>query len=777
MQLARMSTTLPNSTLTIPHRQTRDTAPMKPLYAVSVGLVALTLAASPAAEPLTIERIFSAPDLTGPRLRAPQLSPDGNLLTYLQGKTDNANQLDLWAFDVRSGKSQLLVDSNAFIRGVEQLSAGEETRRERQRIASLRGIVDYEFSSDGNSLLIPIAGDVYTYNLSAQNKQAVRRLTHTDSYEAEVHLSPQGGYVSFVRDQDLWLIELNTGTERRLTRDGGGAVSNGSAEFIAQEEMGRTRGYWWSPDERYIAYARVDEAPVAEIERLQVDADGLRTVRQRYPAAGAANVDVTLHVIDIASGEQRGLLTVGDAYLPDVDWFPNSRDLAVQRQSRNQQKLELLKIDIETGGNTVLLSETSKTWLNLNDDFTFIPERRQFIWASSRTGYKHLYLYDYNGKLLRPLTTGEWMVVGDSDSAGLVGVDARRGFVYFMANAQSPLERHLYRVRLDRGPTSIRRISKEPGWHGAQLLPDKSGYLDTWSSAQHPPTVTIHSRDGKARREVIRNSLDASHPYAPYLTHHSREEFGSIRADGHTLHYRLLKPHDMQPDKRYPVIVDVYGGPGVQYVTDSFLGGSRATQGLFRQVLAQQGFVVFSLDNRGSGMRGESFESPLYKRLGHAEVRDQLRGVEFLKSLPFVDPERIGIMGWSYGGYMTLMAMTQSNVFKAGMAGAPVTDWSLYDTHYTERFLYTPQNNTDGYNASNVLHAAEHLHGTLLLVHGMADDNVLFSHSTQLMQALQRANKPFQLMTYPGGKHGLPRDPSMGRYHYQQVLDFFRERL
>ena len=746
--------------------------------AANLVCIALCWSASLSAERLTVERIFSAPDLTGPRLRSPQVSPEGRYVTFLQGKPSNADQLDLWGLDIRSGETRLLVDSTAFIAGPETLSTEEEARRERQRIASLRGIVDYEFSRDGRKLLVPIAGDLYLYDLIARNTDPVRRLTRSAAYETEAHLSPSARFVSFVRDRNVWLIDLRTGTERQLTTANSELISNGTAEFIAQEEMGRSRGYWWSPNDNYIAYTRVDESPVAEIDRFQIDGDGVRVVKQRYPAAGAANAAVELHVVRLSDNQHRKIVASGDAYLARVDWFPDSQHLAVQRQARNQKTLDLLKVNATTGETTTLLSETSNTWINLHDDLTFLARGKQFIWASSRTGYKHLYLYDFDGKLVRPLTAGNWMVVGDNEDKGMVGVDEQRGFVYYMSNAHSPLERHLYRTRLDGRDPKLQRISLEAGWHSAVLLPDRNGYLDTWSSSQQPPNVSLRTLNGKVQRSIVRNSLDASHPYAPYLVEHSPDESGSLRAsDGQTLHYRLTKPKQMQPGQRYPVVVDVYGGPGIQYLQDAFMGGSRAAQGLFRQVLAQNGFIVFSLDNRGSGMRGVQFEAPIHKQLGDVEIEDQLLGVEYLKSLPFVDAKRIGIMGWSYGGYMTLLALAKSNAFKVGMAGAPVTDWSLYDTHYTERFLGMPQANAAGYRASNVLPYIADIKGKLLLVHGMADDNVLFTHSTQLMQQLQQHSIRFDLMTYPGGKHGLPRDSAMGRHHYLNVLEFFRERL
>lgn len=743
-------------------------------------IVSLTLlvAAVAAAEPLSVARIFGAPDLSGPRLREPKFSPDGRYVTYLQGKQDNPDQLDLWAFDTRSGRAKLLVDSRAFAGDNERLSAEEEARRERQRTASLRGIVEYSFSSDGKRLLVPLGGDLYLYDLTA-SKNAARRLTTTESYETDARFSPRGKYISFIRDQDLFVIDLSTGQERALTTDGEGLVQNGVAEFVAQEEMDRDTGYWWSPDERRIAFTRIDDAPVQEVERFEINADGARMFRQRYPAAGTANTKVELKVLELASGSTTPVdLGAADTYLARVTWFPDSRHLAVQRQTRDQKRLDLLKIDASKGSWSVLLTETSPAWVELHNDLRFLEKRPAFIWASRRSGYKHLYLYDLEGKLVRPLTAGAWMVVGDGSESGLVGVDEAKGLVYFLANEASPLERQLYATSLDTSDAGkVRRISTEAGVHDAKLLPGAKQYLDLWSSPEQPPAASLRSVDGKVSGWLVRNALDSSHPYQPFAADQPQEEFGSIRAsDGQALYYRLLKPAQLQPGKRYPVVIDVYGGPHVQYVRKDWMGGGRATQGYFRQILTQHGFIVFTLDNRGSGFRGEAFDTAIAGRLGKIEIEDQLRGVEFLKAQPYVDGERIGIMGWSYGGYMTLLALTTTSAFKAGVAGAPVTDWRLYDTHYTERYLGLP-GPASTYGPSGVLPYVDALHGNLLLVHGMADDNVLFTHSTLLMQRLQALDKPFELMTYPGSKHGLIRVPQTGRHFYEMVVRFFEEKL
>lgn len=734
-------------------------------------LLGVMSAATIHAAPLTIERIFSAPDLAGPRLRAAKLSKDGRQVTYLRAKDSDKDQLDLWSFDLRSGRHRLLVDSDVF--ESKALSPEEEARRERQRIAGLRGIVDYELSADNRRLLVPIAGDLYLYDL-AEKQNPVRRLTQTEAYETDARFSPHGRYVSFVREQNLWYVDLESGNEVAVTQDGGGLLSNGVAEFIAQEEMDRSEGYWWSPDEAHLAFARVDETPVAEIERYQINGSSVRTVRQRYPAAGAANADVRLIVHSLHRKTNIPLESIGDRYLARVAWFPGGRHLALLRQERNQQRVDLLKIDVDAGTSKSILSESAKTWINIGNPITFVPGSDQIIWSSARTGHSHLYLHNNDGTLVRPLTQGNWSIA----PGGVIGIDAANKLAYFLASPNDPTEQHLYSVSLGRSG-SIKQISTERGWHEVSSVQAGDGYLDLRASPSEPPTLEFHAANGKLKQVVLGNKLDATHPYAAFLSHHVHEEFGELRAvDGQALRYRILKPVDVEPGKRYPVVIDTYGGPGVQYVKQDFMGGARASQGFFRQVLAQHGFVVFSIDNRGTLGRGHAFEAPIFGQLGAVELVDQLSGVEYLKSLPFVDPNRIGIMGWSYGGYMTLMALTHApKVFKAGVAGAPVTDWRLYDTHYTERYLGTPAMNAAGYERSSVFAQLPQLEGRLLLVHGMADDNVLFTHSTRLMQALQQLNKPFELMTYPGGKHGLIRDPVMGRHYYEGVLRFFQERL
>ena len=742
-----------------------------------IPVLALLLCALPAAaEQLDIARLFAAPELAGSGLRAARLAPDGKLVAYLKGAADNKDRLDLWAYDLRTRSHRQLIDARQLLPAEgETLSPEEAARRERQRSSALSGIVEYAFANDSHRLLVPLAGDLYLYDLQAAAGQQLRRLTQTPGYETDARFSPQGHYVSYVRDQNLYVMDLASGREQAITRDGGGLISFATAEFIAQEEMDRDTGYWWSPDDSRIAYTRVDESPVAETQRFEINATDVKVVAQRYPYAGSANASVQLFVVPVATpaAAVRADLGNGDTYLARVQWLPDSRRLAAQRHSRDQKQLDLLLVDASTGSARTLLTERSPHWVPLHNDLRFLDQSARFIWASDRDGYRHLYLYNLDGTLLRALTSGTTMTIGDNSESGLRGVDEKQGWVYFMSNAASVLQRQMYRVPLGK-PGAAQQITQGAGWHSVRMAEDASVFIDSYSSSTQPPSITLRAADGKALQTLVENKLVAGHPYFPYLDHHSTPEYGTLTAvDGQTLHYQLIKPPHMQAGKRYPVIVSLYGGPHMQNVTDSWGAG----QG-FNQVLAQNGFVVFTLDNRGSGQRGDRFEAASWQHLSDVEVEDQVAGVAWLRKQSYVDGQRIGVWGWSYGGYLTLQCILRApDSFNAAVAGAPVTDWRLYDTHYTERYMGTPQGNPQGYRSADVLTYAASLKRPLLLIHGMADDNVLFQNSTLLMKSLQSANRPFELMTYPGGKHGLTRHADQGPHALAGVLRFFKREL
>jgi dipeptidyl-peptidase 4 len=743
-----------------------------------LGMTAALCLAQARAGDLPVERLFDAPDLQGPSLRQMRFSPDGKLVSYLRGRDDAPAVFDLWAWDVSRKTHRLLVDSRVLAPAEEKLSAEEEARRERQRIAALRGIVDYQWSPDSRALLVPLSGDLYVYDLSKPAGEAVRRLTETTAFETDPKFSPRGRYVSFVRDQDLYAVEVATGAERRLTTHGGGLVSHGVAEFIAQEEMGRDTGYWWSPDEKHLAYTRVDESPVDEVERFEIDAGGVRVLKQRYPATGRPNADVKLAILALDTGTSADCdLGRKDGYLARVEWYPEGDRLLVQWQARDQKRLDVLSYPVTGGESRQLFSERSDTWVDLNDDLYFLPERREILWASQRSGHNHLYLYDYGGVLKGPVTAGDWDVIGEWNAPAVRGIDERRGKVYFMATKKTPLERQLYVADLDDGPRrEPAALTSGNGWNNVTMSGDARHFLLGYSDPAQPPQISLHGSSGERIAWLVENRIDANHPYAPYLDRHVLPEFGTLPArDGTELHYQLYKPAGFEAGKRYPAVLVVYGGPTVQTVQRRW-GERRGSQ--TAQLFTQRGYVVFALDNRGSGGRGKTFTEALYRRLGGVEVEDQLAGVAWLKSRDYVDPARVGVYGWSYGGYMTLMLLGQSpGTFKAGVAGAPVTDYRLYDTHYTERYLGTPADNAEGYRLSNVLTYAGAIRDRLLIMHGMADDNVLFTNTTLLIPALVASGQPFELVPYPGSKHGALTFRDTGIHGWKTILDFFDRNL
>lgn len=735
---------------------------MKKLTLLSSILLSSTLVQAQEPEKLTIERIFSSPALEGTAPSKLKVSPDGQRVTFIQGKVTDYERYDLWEYNVESGKTQLLFDADNLHSGKEELSDEEKARRERRREYGT-GIMEYEWSSDGKALLFPLAGDAWYYPMGSDKAQ---QILETETFETDIKISPKNTFISFIREQNLYLKNIATGKETQVTSDGGGAIKNGMAEFVAQEEMSRMTGYWVSPDESKIAYIRVDESPVDIITRTEIYADNVKVVEQRYPRAGTPNVTVKLAIYDIASGKTEwvNLGDDQDIYLARGKWLNNSQQFSFQQQTRDQKQLQLKVVDTRSNKVSVLLTESSPTWINLHDDLYFLKNQDAFIWASEKDGFKHLYLMDNTGKQLAQLTSGDWVV--DEVSA----IDEKAGVVYFTGRKDTPIERHLYKVSLKGG--DISKVSQRSGFHSIAFSKDASIYVDDFSSINTPPQVSLHKASGEQLTWLTENAIDENHPLAPYQEQWVKPEFGTLKTqDGVTLHYRMWTPK--QISGKHPAIVYLYGGPIAQVVQNRW-GGNR---GLLMQHWVDKGYVVFSVDNRGSNYRGKAFEDPIHERMGEIEVQDQVAGVKFLHTLPYVDKEKIGVYGHSYGGYMTLMSMFKAaDYFAAGVSGAPVTDWRLYDTHYTERYMGNPNSNPEAYTKSSVFPYAENLKGDLLIYHGMADDNVLFTHSTMLYKHLQDLAIPFEVMDYPGKKHSI-RGKQTGIHLYNTITNFFDRTL
>jgi dipeptidyl-peptidase-4 len=728
------------------------------LLPTALALAVTTPVAAEQAGVLTLERVFASPALSGPAPRALRLSPDGRWLTSLRNRPDDRERFDLWAVDTATGAERMIVDSEKVGSGA-ALSEAEKMQRERARIGGTLGIVAYDWAPDSRSILVPLDGDIYLATLDG----AIGRLTDTQAGELDATISPQGRFVSFVRDQNLFVHDLHSGKERRLTKDGGDAISWGVAEFVAQEEMGRTRGHWWSPDDRRLAVARVDESGVDIISRAAIGADGTKIYEQRYPRAGTANAVVDLHVMR-ADGSRAVKVDLGsdpDIYLARVDWLPDGSALLVQRQSRDQKTLDLLKVDPDSGKAERLFTETATSWLNLHDNLRALRDG-SLLWTSERDGYSHL--YRWKDGAWTQLTSGAWQV------RDVVGVDEARGRVWFLANRETPLEWQLYLIDLA-DPASIHQLTEDGFTHVATMDGAATRAIINRTAPDQPPQVYLAGGEGRVLSWIERNRVTGDHPYAPYQPSHVVPEFGTLKAaDGTVLHYKLLSP-ERRPGQRYPVFVQVYGGPGA---------GRQVTRDWaqpLHQYLVDRGWIVFSIDGRGTPDRGKAFEDAIYRSMGKVEVADQLVGVDWLKSQPFVDPAKIAVYGWSYGGYMALRLLQSApGVFAAGVSGAPVTKWDLYDAHYTERYLGNPAIDPAPYEASDALPGAEAIADPLLLIHGMADDNVLFDHSTALMARMQAVAVPFETMVYPGQTHRVA-GPGVSVHLWRTIENFLNRHV
>lgn len=713
---------------------------------------------------LTPEKLHADPSIDGPTLKRPAISPDGSMVTVLQGRATDARQQDLWAYDIQTGDSRLLVSSTDLLGAPEELSEEEKNRRERAREYG-SGIVSYDWV-DETTLLFPLGGDVYLYNLDTQTAQQV---TATKGFETDAKVSPTGKHVAYVRKNNLFVTDLSTGLERQLTDGATDVIRNATASFVVQEELDRDTGYWWSPDDSRLAYTQIDESPIAIENRLDFTSDDVGLISQRYPFTGTPNATVKLGFVSRIGGDTvwADLGEDQDIYLTRVAWRSDGQGVYAGVLSRDNKSHKILAIDSTTGQSSLLLEETSTTWLNIRSEF--IPLKSgAMLFSSEQSDKRQIFKLDNEGNLTA-ITPDDVMV----RSISCVNEDT--GQVYFEGWAENPLEQHIFSQSLTE--KKLTQLSSGEGEHKASFSGNCSRYIGTFSNPDTPPQTRAFDNTGEPLTWLNENNLDAAHPYAPYLVNHISPEYGQIPAeDGTLLDYFLFKPLDLGPLERRPAITIVYGGPGVQRVNKSWSRKHLA------RMLAHNGFVVFMLDNRGATNRGKAFEDHLYRAMGQVEVQDQSIGADWLASQPFVDSDNMGVYGWSYGGYMALHMLAQTNHYKSGVSGAPVTDWRLYDTAYTERYLGDPTpgrpNHTPGaYENSSVFTHLEGLTEPVLLIHGMADDNVVFRHSIMLMEAMQKSGQQnLRLMTYPGEKHGF-RATENKIHRDRLILEFFQDTL
>jgi dipeptidyl-peptidase-4 len=660
---------------------------------------------------------------------------------------------DLYSWDARTGEERVLLTSDQLLGGAdESLTAEEKARRERMRLAA-RGIASFDLSKDGAQVLVPLSGRLYVVE---RKSGATKELKSDTGYPIDPQFSPDGKSVACVRNGDLFVIDVASGAERRLTTGATETLTHGLAEFVAQEEMSRMHGYWWSPDGNFIAYQETDVAGVEELFIADPANPGKAPEPWRYPRPGMANASVRLGVIPIGGGETRWVEWDREAYpyLAAVTWDEGA-PLTIVVQNRRQTEELVLAVEDKSVTTRALLRETDEAWLNLDVGLPrWIDQGKHFLWSTERNGTWQLELRDRDGKLLGPLTGLEL------NYRELIAVLEERGEA-IVVGGENPTEQHLYRVSLDVQHPSAKRITDSAGNH-AGIWSDRGGIAVHVSvNLSGERRFDVENGDGKVIGAL------AQHAESPGFV--PNVELTRVGQDPE-LHAAIVRPREFDAAHRYPVIVSVYGGPHAQTVV------ANSAKYVFDQWIADHGFVVVSIDGRGTPARGRKFERAIRGDFITLPLSDQVRGLEALaERYPEMDLKRVGIYGWSFGGYFTAMALLQRpDIFQVGVAGAPVVDWADYDTHYTERYLGLPEEDPEAYRVSNVLTYADKLQGKLLLVHGTADDNVYFQHSVKLTDALFRAGQEFDFLPLRGLTHMTP-DPIVTKRLYGRMMEYFEQ--
>jgi dipeptidyl-peptidase 4 len=707
---------------------------------------------------LTVARIYSQPSLGGQLTRGLKWSPDGKLLTFFEQRgTGKDAQTAMWSLDTATGERKLLIPAEKVMAILPAAPAQAVQATGLGRIAPS----EYQWAPSGTAILFQSEEALTWFDLPTQTSKI---LVSGKASLADPKISPDGKTVSFVREHNLWVVDVTSGKERAITKGGTEELRKAELDWVYPEELDIKTAYWWAPDSSAIAYLEMNESKVSQYPLVDYASYTGEADFERYPVAGGDNPIVHLYVAGLKGGEPR-LMDTGkndDIYLPRVAWLRDSEHLAIERLNRPQTELELLIADTATGKPRVALQEKDLYWINVSDELYFLKDGKRFVWSSERTGYRHLYLYDLEGKELARLTTGDWEVVA------LQGVDENKGVVYFTSTEKSPMERQLYRVGLD--GSGFSRVTRRDGTHSITLNPVGDKYLDTYSNAMTPPRQDLYAIDGSLLTTISENVVPELASY-----HLSTVEFLSVPAHDGRVQFNafMIKPPNFDPQKKYPVLVYTYGGPHVQVVLNAWGG----TNFLWHQMMAQKGYIIFALDNRGSAGRGHLFEEPIHLRFGAQELSDQYDGVQYLKSLPYVDGQRMGIWGSSYGGHMTLHLMFgDPSPFKAGFAGAPVTDWHYYDSIYTERYIGLLPQNEQMYDESSPMENVPRLKGKPLIAHGTGDDNVHFANTLALLNAAIAAGKSIEVMPFPGLGHGIA-NPAARRLMMERVTQFFLSNL
>lgn len=685
---------------------------------------------------LTLNDIFNSTGFSGKTINGVHWLKDGAQYSYYERDTV-AKATNIFVYRVKEKSSRLLLSTASL-----KINESDPPFR----------FTTYQWSPDEKQILfissppereylsrLTPAGNIFLYDLASKS---FRRLTNVSEPQYNVKFSPDGNYIGFVRGNNIFTIDVASGLESRLTADGAEHIINGKFDWVYEEEFEISDGWQWSPDSKHIAFWRLDENRVPEYTFTEWDSLYLKLIPMRYPKSGEVNSIVKIGIADVQSLSTKWM-DIGsddDIYIPRIKWTLDPHILAIERMNRRQDTLQLLYADVTSGSARTVITETDTKWVEVSNDLTFLHDGK-FVWPSERDGYRHLYLYNNDGSLLNEITRGDW----DVDS--YYGVDEKADEVYYSSAEISPLERYIYKIQLD-GKKKTRLTSAE-GSHAANFSPSYKYFLDTYSNISTPPKLLLLNGSG----DLLSVIEDGQIPMLRDVQLGKTSFLSITTSDGVHLNASIIKPADFDSTKKYPVLVYTYGGPGSQVVRNMW---ERTTDVLWYTYLGQHGYLIFMVDNRGTGARGKEFKTAGYRNLGKWEVNDQVEGAKYLSSLPYVDKDRIGIWGWSYGGYLSSMVILNgADYFKTAIAVAPVTNWRYYDDIYTERYMGTPKDNPTGYVASSPITYASKLKGKFLLIHGTSDDNVHFQNSANFVSALEKANKQFSVMFYPDKNHGI----------------------
>lgn len=686
--------------------------------------------------------------------------PGGDSYLYQMTEGEGGERVTrLHKYDCASGESEVIANWNEVQEKMDKLVS--ERSNGGMNDVNLSGRVNYRamtLSDDGSMLLGSHNHDIYIYYL---NSGEIKFITNDPETEIWPTFSPDGSKVAYAKDRDIYVVDVNSGGVKRLTdRGGNDKIYNGVPDWVYDEEFGLRRAFWWSGDSSKIAFLQFNTTPIKTFPIV----DNLELVpsieMQQYPKAGADNSVVRLGSIDVSSGGISWIATRedNDSYIARVGWLPDSSRIWYQWVDRDQTTIKLKFANPSTGQSNTILEDVDEAWIDVEDNFRFV-NNDTFIWTSDSSGWKHIYVYKIDGIMERQLTDGEWEV------KSVAGFDANKEYVYFTSTAVSPMEQHIHRVSLAGGEPE--QLSEGEGWHSINMADAGDYYIAYYSGPRTPNVVNIHDGAGK----LLRQEFDSASPKLDEYAIAYPEYFTVKTDDGVDLNAYMIKPADFDAEKKYPVLMYIYGGPGSQAVT------KRHMVSPWQQYLINRGVIVFRLDNRGTASRGRDFMKIVHRKLGEYELKDHLAGINYLKTLPYVDADRIAVEGYSYGGYMTLYCLTKApDVFHCGVSGAPVTDWRFYDTIYTERYMDRPQDNPEGYKESAPINFAENMTGHLLITHGTMDNNVHMANSVVMIENLLKAGKVFNFMIYPRERHGI-RTSYRSQHRYIMINDFYEKYL